>query len=610
MVAQYLAAGLSLLISTGASAASLSDARSAYDRNHIAEAEQIYHVVAADRSASVEDRSAASRELARIAWLIDGDASRTLDRLAQAQKLGGKPCDTGVLTARVLHEAKRSDEALRRGAGLLQTCTEPDKRDAIRTHLIGARLDLAAAQPARRAKLLAEASSQGMLLTPEAGVEGARVRLEAALLTDRPADALAAWKDYFWLDESDAPQALEKEQVAQTFAGGLKAGANVAERLKLADLLMRSGFAQQSRRYATGHGLPGAAASDPVWRRLEAYWRERDTIEATLLRVNRNLAHGKRDDKALETAAKDATAALMKAAGASGDPKAALRKYYGLVGTVGTTSGYPSIHMGYVIEDHSDRVTQYGRSADIHFMSIDNMIGNGFESWLWDGSAMVGGWTADGVIVHVRPGYVSSPMRAFRLTQDSASRKDLIGRQRGRAAEDIAKLKVRPVATLEGLSDRLQLQLVDQIWAGARSKTSNEADARRTFLAEYSRANLNQSIRVHEGRHAIDETLHLKVEQPELEYRAKLSELALTAYPRMALANLDRSLEGDGPHDKAGARIFDAYRRWIDAHADQVMGYDPAVPSLEQLDKLTDGQLREIARGLDPLAQSETPKSN
>lgn len=608
MDVQYIAAGM-LLMSAGASAASLSDGRSAYDRNHVAEAEQMYAAVAADRSASSDDRSAASRELARIAWLVDGDSTRALGQLAQAQKLNGKPCDTGVLSARVLHEAKRDEEALRRADSLLQPCSEPDKRDAIRTHLIGARLDLASAQPARRAKLLAEATAEGVLLTPEAGVEGARVRLETALLSDQPAAALAAWKDYFWLDDSDAPQALEKEHVAQTFASGLNAGASAADRLKLADLLMRTGFAQQSQRYAAAHGLPGAASSDPIWHRLETYWRERKKIEAVALRVNRGLARGQRDDDALAAAVKDSTVALMQAAGAGGDPKAVLLQYYGLVGSVGRTSGYPSIHMGHVIEDHADRVTQYGRSADIHFMAIDNMIGNGFESWLWDGTAMVGGWTADGVIVHVRPGYVSSPSRAYRLTQDSASRRELIGRQPVRAAEDIAKLKARPVATLEGLNDRLQLQLVDQIWAGARSKTGNDADARRAFLAEYSRANLNQSIRVHEGRHAIDETLHLKAEQPELEYRAKLSELALTAYPRMALANLDRSLEGDGPHDQAGARIFDQYRQWIEAHHDQVMGYDPAVPALAQLDKLTDGQLREVAGGLDPLAHAEALKT-
>ena len=599
---------LLLLLTCGtAEAATLSEAQSAYDRNRVAEAEVLFAAVAADPAASLDDRSAAKRELARVAWLIDGNADRALQHLSEAEKLGGKPCDTGIMIARVLREAQRGEEALRRGEKLLGACAEADKRDAIRTHLIGARLGMAAAGGTRRAQLIREAALETEKLTPEAGVEGARVRLETALLTDDAKTAIAAWRDYFWLDDSDAPQALVKAPVRAIFEKGLASGATVADRLQLADLLVRTGFAQPSRRYAVAHGLPGAAADDPIWRRLDAYWREREKVEAIVLRVNRGLARGRSDENSIEAAAKEATVALMKAAGATGDPKVALKQFYGMVGTVGKTSGYPSIHMGHVIEDHEDRVTQYGHSADIHFMAIDNMIGNGFESWLWDGSAMVGGWTADGVIVHVRPGYVESPSRAYRLTRDSPSRRELIGRQAKRAAEDLAKLKARPVATLEGLNDRLQLQLVDQIWAGARSKANGEAEIRRAFLAEYSRANLSQSIRVHEGRHAIDNSMGLKdnVDQAVLEYQAKLSELALTAYPRMALRNMNRSLEGNGPHDRGGAKVFDEYRKWMEAHRDQIVGYDPAVPALAQFDKLTDGQIREIARGLDPLANGK-----
>jgi len=70
----------------------------------------------------------------------------------------------------------------------------------------------------------------------------------------------------------------------------------------------------------------------------------------------------------------------------------------------------------------------------------------------------------------------------------------------------------------------------------------------------------------------------------------------------MALHNLNLNLEGDGPHDKAGAKIFDEFRKWIEKNTEQVMGYDPALPALVQLDKLSDDQIREIARSLDPLA--------
>ncbi|MFL6829005.1 MAG: tetratricopeptide repeat protein [Sphingomicrobium sp.] len=579
------------------------EGKSAYDRNQVAEAERIYARIVADPTAPVPDRSAANRELARIAWLIDSNAKRALEHLAAARALGDKPCETAAMTARVLRESNQAAKAIRIGDSLLASCPEPFGRDEIRTHLVGARLDLAMSKAADRSRLLSGAISEAKKFSIDADIEAARVRLETALLTGDTSSAIAAWKDYFWLDDSDAPQALERVGAATIFANGLRKNAAVEDRLALAELLMRTGFAEQSERYALSHGLAAAAAGNPVFRKLSAYWDERRKLQAVALRVNRGLARGKRDETSLEQAAKASMAALMQAAGASGDPAVALREHYGLFGTVGKTSGYPSMHIGHVVEDRSLVVSQYGKTASIRYISVDNMIGNGFESWLWDGGPMTGGWQANGIIVNVRPGYVKSPLRAFAQTQDGAARRDLIGRQRQRAAEDLAKLKARPVATLDGLSDRLQLQVLDRVGAVARSKAGDEAGLRRAFLAEYSRANFEQSIFIHEGRHAIDEALGLsgKVEQAVLEYRAKLSELALSTYPRMALRNMDLNLEGEGPHDKAGARIFDQYRTWMQAHPDEVIGYDPALPALAQFDKLTDDQIREIARGLDPL---------
>lgn len=600
-----------ILVAGQAQAASLSDGKSAYSQNRVAEAERIFAGVAGDGSAPVADRSEARRELGRIAWLIDGNSKAALDHLAEARSLGDKPCATATLTARVLHESDLDAEAARKGPELLASCAEGMERDSLRVHLIGAMLDLASEGGADRASLLAAAAAEARNFSRDADVEAARVRFETALMTGDAPGTLAAWKDFFWLDESDAPQALEKIGATAIFERGLGPDAGVEQRLALAELLMRTGFAVQSRRFAELHQLQRHASASPVMRRLQAYWSARSALEGVLLRTNRRFARAGKTPVALKAGGRELDRAdkawretLLAAAGEKGDADEILARNYGIVGTGrGETSGYPSIHRGHLVEDRDMTVSQYGKTAKIHYMSVDNMIANGFESWLWDGGPMVGGWQAKGVIVNVRPGYVKSPLRSYAQTRDSAARRELIQRERQRSAEDLAKLKGRPVATLNGLGDRLQLQLLDRVMAAARIKASDEAGIRRAFLAEYSRANFHQSIEVHEGRHAIDETLGLssKVEQPVLEYQAKLSELALTAYPRMALHNMNLNLEGDGPHDKAGAKVFDEYRKWIEAHPDEVMGYDPSVPALAQLDKLSDDQIREIARGLDPL---------
>ncbi|WP_028970367.1 hypothetical protein [Sphingomonas sp. URHD0057] len=602
-------AGLALvefLLASAASAATLGQGRSEYELNHVAKAEGVYASIIADPAAPASDKAGAERELARVAWLVDGDAPRALEHLDAALHLGDKPCDSAELKARVLRESGRFDESIRESNALLAACPDAAERDAIRTHLIGARLDLAAKTPSRSAQLLAEAKTEEAQFTPDADIEAARVRLETALLTDDAAAALAAWKDYFWIEDSDAPQALQDAGATALFVNGLRSGATADDRLKLTELLVRAGFAQSSQRFAAVHDLNRIEAGNPTWERVQTYWAERAKLEAKLLELHRAMARGKSDNGGVLAAAKAFTAALMTAAGATGDPSEALRKYYGILGTAGQTNGYPSMHGGHVIEDRDDQVTQYGHTAKIHFVAIDNMISNGFTSWLWDGSAAVGGWTANGVIVQVRPRYVQSPLTAFQQTRDSEARRTLISRGNQRSVEDIAKLKQRAVATLDGLGSRLQLQVVDRVATVARTKSHDDAGFRRAFLAEYARANFNQSIYVHEGRHAIDETLGIKVEQPVLEYQAKLSELALTDYPRMALGNMDRSLEGDGPHDVAGAKIFDQYRRWMEAHTDRILGYDAAVPVLAQFDKLSDDQIREIARSLDPLPNGKS----
>jgi hypothetical protein len=240
------------------------------------------------------------------------------------------------------------------------------------------------------------------------------------------------------------------------------------------------------------------------------------------------------------------------------------------------------------------------------------MLANGFESWLWDGSAASGGWAADGTIVQVRGLYTGAPMRAFALLGDGPARREMIANQPRLAREDLERLGTPPVAELRGLQDRLYLQMLDRVAAVARSRGG---DFRSAFLSEYYHASIRHSIYLHETRHIIDGRLHVDdgheaVPSTGLEYRAKLTELGLADYPRMAFWNMiDANIGAATSHGQANARIMDLYRNWIEAHGAEVMGYDPALPALAQVDKLTDDQMRTIARAADPLARANASRS-
>lgn len=113
--------------------------------------------------------------------------------------------------------------------------------------------------------------------------------------------------------------------------------------------------------------------------------------------------------------------------------------------------------------------------------------------------------------------------------------------------------------------------------------------------------------RAHEGRHAIDKKYDRLTDSAELEFRAKLSEVALGPAPRRAARAIAADVPPTSPHGRADRRIGEALNGWMRAHAADIAGLDLAKPMLTQLDKLTDDQLREAFRSIDPLARAASP---
>ena len=578
---------------------------SAYQQSRVADAERIFAAVAADPDASPGDKAAAHRETARIRWLIDRDEKKALAALDSAEAAGEGVCSAILLRDRIWREAGRPELVLAALPAQRKKCTDPASIEEIALEGADAALALAvrgdAAGLDRARALVAEAGDDGAR-----SLAGSALRLEIGLLAGDGDSALQAWKDYFWLSDSDTPQGIAGPASA-LFASGAAAAASPEARLALVDLLVRAGFARAAGRFAARHRLGEQAAAHPLWRKASAYFDGRRRLEETILASNRRVARGGKAAD-LGAAVRAMEDGLIAAAGLRGDRKRALRDSYGLYGTVGDTGGFASVHLGHVVQDERRAIEQYGHRADVALLVIDNMLSNGYESWLWDGSAAAGGWTADGpVIVQVRPGYTSGPLLAWRLVSDPEARRDLLARQKEKMAAERAALADSDVAYLPALADRLRLQYADEVLAAARARAGEGGDLRRAFLDEAWRASFDQSIFVHEGRHALDKKLVTglaRMNDTNLEYRAKLSELALAAYPRLAMFNIDAGTIGGGtPHGNANGKIMKAYAAWIDSNRQAVPGFDPAVPAMMQIDRLSNDQIRAIARSLDPIAR-------
>lgn len=581
-----------------ASAATVSEALRAYNASRVAESEGMLRAIAADPAASAADRAQALRELGRIDGLVRGETDAIAVAMAQTPD-GPESCETAQVALRVYRTANQPASALAYADAASGNCA-PGQAEALHVERAQSLLALAAADPGERAAHLTAAATQLAAVDAAAGkspsVAGARFSL--ALAQRDPAAAFAAWRDYYWLNGADAPSALHaySGRVRALLDRGLSGAVADADALALLELLTRAGFTADARQYAAELGLAARNAANPAWRRLDSFFTFDATVRAIALRANREIAAGGRA-RSFERDIRAATSSLLAANNLSGDPIALLAEHFGVYGTLGETSGYPSLHAGHLVQRDRLSVSQYGRNAEVEFIVIDHMLSNGYESWLWDGRAQAGGWSSDGAtIVQVRSAYTSGPLQALRRIRPGPERDRFLAKIERDAAEERRVLGADGLEPLNATGNRLLLQAWEQM--ATRAGADDAA-----FIAENWRATNQYSIEDHEGRHALDNLHQRGLSTADLEFRAKLSQIIFADYPRLGLASVANNGINSTPHGVGNRRVLEGFRAWMRAHRSEIAGYEPAQPTLSQLPLLTDAQIVEAARSMDPWAR-------
>jgi hypothetical protein len=279
--------------------------------------------------------------------------------------------------------------------------------------------------------------------------------------------------------------------------------------------------------------------------------------------------------------------------------------HFGVDIRLGLTAGYMDLHMGHRVIDETRTVEQYGHRADLRFVSLDNMVSNGFESWAWETGAQHGGWAGPDTIWQVRPAYAGSALRVWRLLHSEQERAEFEEEVTRETARDPDRARKDAYAYLPGLAARLRKQGMLRLLERLQGRGLAGENLCAAFLSEYERAEVESSIFAHEGRHAIDKRLKTKMHAAwKTEYFAKLSEVAFAIEPRLALDSIFAANIGDPtPHGQANRRIMKGVVKWMKTHSNEIQGLDPAQSLLPQFDLLNDEQIREAFRSMDPLAQ-------
>jgi len=154
-------------------------------------------------------------------------------------------------------------------------------------------------------------------------------------------------------------------------------------------------------------------------------------------------------------------------------------------------------------------------------------------------------------VYQVRPLYSGAPYSAWVKYTDPAARAEEDREIADESRRDDERIKSDPNLMPRGTAMRLRRQYVEQVMR-ALDRRGVEGEARREAFVEHMTTDtFESSIWAHEGRHAIDKKYRYASRGEDLEFRAKLSEVALAPAPREAIESIAFTGSANTPHGAA-----------------------------------------------------------
>ena len=565
-----------------------------------------------------KDAAEVQRRLAVLDWRYHHRYEPARARLIRAAE-GAEPAEAWLSMARLEQARESFDDAREAAAKALDQAGNDRQRRMARVAL--AEASVAAAVARRRAGKVADSEAlraafadlHDLVLQDSGVLEPSRLLLRAALLLDRGDAALLAWRSYFHAAPGQpvanlvADAGIELERLLAAWGAD---AAPSGERIDLVAALEKSRFFAEAALVALDPRAGGAVREHPAVRAVVAYARALDRVRKITDEFYRQTVLGdgdwsdtqRRIQTELRSAIREIEGDEASVPSSDQEVKDYLDRRFGAYVSLGKTAGYQDLHMGHRVIDEARVVEQYGRRAELRFVALDNMVSNGFQSWAWEGDAQHGGWARPDTIYQVRPAYAGGAVEAWRAIHSADELEEFATEMARESSLDDALARENPHAFLPGLVMRLKRQGVNRLLLRLRSEAAEGEDLRLRFLSLTERAVQESSIFAHEGRHAIDKRAGVSSSR-KLEFTAKLSEVAFAPEPRLALGGILTANIGDHtPHGQANLKIMKGLVSWLEKHRDDIDGLDPERPLLPQLDLLSDQQLRDAFRSMDPLA--------
>ena len=593
-------------------------------RHQLTAAEAAFRVAA--KTGLPSERAAAERAMGLAAWRYHVDNASAVTHLDRALAVGADTTRTLLEWSRFELSRGHAQAALAYAERAMADVFDGEQRRVV----IGARIR-ALLDPYLRSRIDGAAVASGELSDTAklrqalaqletytdsfpGAVQDALLLLKGALVVHDGPLALRAWHLYYLLDTGDTlhgPLAQPRRELAAVLPG-LATGVSLRreEHERLVKALAESRLFDAAALVAREPAAPPMSRRDAeivayaaFTRRLERdvndYYRRTLLGQPNPLALRRLWVRATRDLwPQLDWSGVDTAAAYYPAA-----VPTELTRRFGAIVRFGTTAGYYDLHYGHLVLEDARQVEQYGHRVAVQLIVIDGIVSNGFQSWAWDGSAEHGGMQTGDTIIQVRTAFVENPFLLWLSVSNQNRQAGEAATIAADSASDWARVAADSAGFLPGVRGRM-IRDARQAIVDSLQRAGLTGDSLRTaFILEWLRAARESGVFAHEGRHAIDHALLPDASPDELEFRAKLSEVALASRPRIALATMLHASIGDATaHGRANKRVMLGLIRWMRSHASTIAGIDTSRAMLPQLPLLTEAQLREAFRAMDPLA--------
>jgi tetratricopeptide (TPR) repeat protein len=614
---------------------SLKDAESEFLGHRIDKALEAYKVVV-DTSDDPADRAEAAAMAALIEWRYYQKHDEAAE-LLEAALAGG--CDkVGPLLAlsRLELDRKRYEDARAAAERALKHAKTTDEKRRARIQYARAVVQeyidaVRQGKDLGDTKLLTKVESDLAALGAdhEDFMDSSRLLLRAAILLGDGKQALQAWHSYFGVAPGEQAYGVlrdSQKELVNTWPAWHGDSASPETQFRLIRALAGSRLYKEAVILAGRYGV-GDEAPDEI-KDVLVYGRAMWDLEEFINEQYRGYFGGGASPSSFLQGFVERICALWnQSSWATGpcpvpvpfnpqDPEAlaAGQRVMGeLFERFGTTtmmgSQLADVYMGHAIIEEPREINQYGQRAKITYVLVDSMVSDGWQDWATDGRVRAGGYVPmiENQFAQVRQVYAHEPLAAWDKATDPEKRKELEERIARDSKEDWSRTKEDPYAYLPGLAGRLDLAGYDQVLGHLKKQGLQGDGLRRAFIAQVEEAKRESVIFAHEGRHVIDKRMGFGP-GAELEFRGKLSQVAFAPIPRLAFGGLfiDPAATGaESPHGRANRRIMQGIVAWMKAHLGEIAGLDADKPMLPQFDLLTDEQMRDVMRSMDPLLKGE-----